>query len=191
MRAPSPQRPDIIAIGASTGGPRVLISFFEKLPNLGSQAILITQHMPASFMALMADHIARAGEWTCTLAKDGEAIKGGHVYLAPGDLHMTVAGSSAVKKFRLTDDPPVNFCRPAVDPMFTSISLVYGNRALGVIFTDMGKDGLVGSQKIVEAGGLLFCKTKNPVLFGECQPQLLMLGLVAKSIRRKRCFNSL
>jgi two-component system chemotaxis response regulator CheB len=60
-------------------------------------------------MALMADHIARAGEWTCTLAKDGEAIKGGHVYLAPGDLHMTVAGSSAVKKFRLTDDPPVNF----------------------------------------------------------------------------------
>lgn len=99
MRAPSPQRPDIIAIGASTGGPRVLISFFEKLPNLGSQAILITQHMPASFMALMADHIARAGEWTCTLAKDGEAIKGGHVYLAPGDLHMTIAGSSAVKKF--------------------------------------------------------------------------------------------
>ena len=94
LREPSSKRPEIIGIGASTGGPRVLVAYFEQLPLVLSQPILVTQHMPASLMAQKAGHITKVGKWVCELAEDGEELKSGHVYLAPGDVHMTVAGNA-------------------------------------------------------------------------------------------------
>ena len=180
LREPSSKRPEIIAIGSSTGGPRVLVSLFEQLPPVIPQPILITQHMPASFMTQMAGHITKAGKWVCELAKDGEELKSGRVYLAPGDVHMTVAGNSIRKRIRLTDDPPVNYCRPAVDPMFTSLAKVYGPRVLGIIFTGMGRDGLAGSRKIVEAGGTVIAQDEESSIVWGMPAAVAEAGICSK-----------
>ena len=180
LREPSSKRPEIIAIGSSTGGPRDLVSLFEQLPPVIPQPILITQHMPASFMTQMAGHITKAGKWVCELAKDGEELKSGRVYLAPGDVHMTVAGNSIRKRIRLTDDPPVNYCRPAVDPMFTSLAKVYGPRVLGIIFTGMGRDGLAGSRKIVEAGGTVIAQDEESSIVWGMPAAVAEAGICSK-----------
>ena len=93
---------------------------------------------------------------------------------------MTVVGGSAVKRIKLKDDPPVNYCRPAVDPMFTSIAQAYGNRALGVIFTGMGKDGLAGSRNIVEAGGTIISQDEESSIVWGMPAAVADAGLSSK-----------
>jgi two-component system, chemotaxis family, protein-glutamate methylesterase/glutaminase len=151
---PAPrQSPDVIAIGSSTGGPQAL---FEMLSHIGTdikQPILITQHMPATFTALLAEHITKASKIPASEAKDGELILPGHIYVAPGEHHMVVERGQTGNHIRLNTDPPENFCRPAVDPMLRSMAKIYGSRLLVVILTGMGADGQKGSIAVTEAGG--------------------------------------
>jgi two-component system chemotaxis response regulator CheB len=151
---PAPnQIPDVIAIGSSTGGPQAL---FEVLGHLGTdvkQPILITQHMPATFTALLAEHITKASKIPASEAKDGEIIMPGRIYVAPGEHHMVVERGKTGNHVRLNTDPPENFCRPAVDPMLRSMAKIYGSRLLVVILTGMGADGQKGSAVVTEAGG--------------------------------------
>ncbi len=144
--------PQVVAIGSSTGGPQAL---FEVLTNLGriAQPILITQHMPATFTALLADHIARQTKLPCREAQDGDEVAGGHAYVAPGGYHMIVCREQGSVRIRLSEAPPENFCRPSVDPMLRSLAEVYGGRVLAVILTGMGHDGLKGCEAVVRAGG--------------------------------------
>ncbi|MQX37454.1 protein-glutamate methylesterase/protein-glutamine glutaminase [Roseospira navarrensis] len=148
---------DVIAIGSSTGGPQALFTVLGGLKAAGGvrQPVLITQHMPATFTTILAGHISRASGMEAHEAKDGETIVGGHVYVAPGDYHMVVDTKGANRIIRLNQDPPENFCRPAVDPMFRSVARVYGRRVLGVVLTGMGSDGTKGGAMIVEAGGTI------------------------------------
>ncbi len=146
-------RPDVIAVGSSTGGPQAL---FEVIKMMGSglpQPVVITQHMPPSFTAILAEHISRQCKVECAEGKDGEVLKPGRYYLAPGDFHMLIVRSSGGASLRLTKDAPENFCRPAVDPMLRSLVDVYGRKILTVILTGMGADGCKGSQVVVGAGG--------------------------------------
>ncbi len=146
-------RPEVIAIGSSTGGPQAL---FKVVKDIGSglpQPIVITQHMPAAFTAILAEHISRQCGVDCTEAKDGEILVPGRFYIAPGDNHMLIEGKNNGPTVRLTKDPPENFCRPAVDPMLRSLSAVYGRNMLVVILTGMGQDGMKGSDVVVKAGG--------------------------------------
>lgn len=145
--------PDIIAIGSSTGGPQALFEVMKSIAGKVTQPILITQHMPATFTKLLAEHISRVSGMTCTEAKDGEAIAGGQVYVAPGDYHMLLEEDGGKKVIRLTQDPPENFCRPSVDPMLRSLSKIYGPKLLVLILTGMGADGQRGSEVVTAAGG--------------------------------------
>jgi two-component system chemotaxis response regulator CheB len=148
---------DIIAIGSSTGGPQALFTVLGQIKAQGGvrQPILVTQHMPATFTTILAGHISRASGMEAHEAIDGEVIEGGHVYVAPGDYHMMADSRGGKRVIRLTQDPPENFCRPAVDPMFRSVARVYGRRVLGVVLTGMGSDGTKGGAMIVEAGGTI------------------------------------
>ena len=145
--------PQVLAIGASTGGPPALLQLFEALRGAVRQPILLTQHMPATFTALLAEQLGRAGERPCQEAQDGTPIEAGKCYVAPGGWHMIVAREGAVPVIRLNQDPPENFCRPAVDPMLRTAAEVYGAGVLAVILTGMGADGAAGCQTVARAGG--------------------------------------
>lgn len=160
-------RPDVLAIGSSTGGPQALFAVFGYLKTQIKIPILITQHMPATFTAILAEHLKRASGAVAAEAKDGEAVEGGRIYVAPGDYHMVVATEGARRVIRLNQDKPENFCRPAVDPMFRSVAAVYGSRALGVILTGMGSDGFRGGQVLVNAGGQIIAQDEaSSVVWG-------------------------
>jgi len=149
----APARPEIIAIGSSTGGPQALFEVLGHLKGGVTQPILITQHMPATFTTILAEHISRQCGIVCTEAKDGEPVVEGRALVAPGDFHMLVTSRGGGPVISLTKDPPENFCRPAVDPMMRSIVKAYGRKVLAVILTGMGQDGLRGCQEVVAAGG--------------------------------------
>jgi len=169
------ERPDIIAIGSSTGGPQALFSVLKGMYGKVKQPIVITQHMPATFTKILAEHITRMTGWKCQEGANGMVIEAGNVYLAPGDFHMLVEASGAQKVLRLNQNEPENFCRPAVDPMLRSISQVYGHKVLSVILTGMGSDGLKGSTVVVENGGGLIAQDEpTSVVWG-------MPGAVAKA----------
>ncbi len=102
-------RPQVLAIGASTGGPPALVQLFESLRGAVSQPILLTQHMPATFTALLAEQLARAGDRPCREARDGDHLEAGHCYVAPGGWHMVVSRDGAAPIIRLNQDPPENF----------------------------------------------------------------------------------
>jgi two-component system chemotaxis response regulator CheB len=160
--------PDIIAIGSSTGGPQAL---FEVLSHLKGgairQPILITQHMPATFTTILAEHITRQCGIACGEAKDGEPLVGGRIYLAPGDFHMVLATRGTSTVLSVNKEPPENFCRPAVDPMMRTIAKIYGRRALAIILTGMGQDGMRGCTELVAAGGLVIAQDEpSSVVWG-------------------------
>ena len=150
--------PEAIAIGSSTGGPQALLKLLTSLASPIRQPIFITQHMPATFTTLLAEHISRATSFDCAEAVDGEAVVGGRIYLAPGGFHMLVRAKGAQQVIRLTEDPPENFCRPAVDPMLRSLNDVYGPRLMVVILTGMGSDGQRGCARVVETGGTVIAQ---------------------------------
>ncbi|MEC4595184.1 chemotaxis protein CheB, partial [Nitrospirillum amazonense] len=153
---PAPDiRPDIIAIGSSTGGPQALFEVMANFRGGLHQPIVITQHMPATFTTILAEHITRQCGIECAEAKDGEPIVGGRAYVAPGDNHFLLVSRNGVTTAQLTKDPPENFCRPAVDPMLRSIVKIYGRKVLAVILTGMGHDGRSGCDQVVQAGGMV------------------------------------
>lgn len=159
-------RPDVIAIGSSTGGPQALFRLLEDIGSSVDLPILITQHMPPTFTTILAEHISRACGRPCKEACDGDVVEKGSVYVAPGDYHMVVE-AGALKKLRLNQDPPENFCRPAVDPMLRSVANVYGRNVLVVILTGMGSDGTKGAQVVVDSGGVVISQDEaSSVVWG-------------------------
>lgn len=154
LRSFAPVIPKVLLIGSSTGGPQALMKIVAELGALPkSVPILITQHMPATFTTILAEHLARAGHRPGHEPADGERIVGGTIYLAPGGRHMRVERRDGVPVIALDDGPLVNFCKPAVDPLFSSAAQVWGNSALALILTGMGSDGMRGAAEIVAAGG--------------------------------------
>jgi two-component system chemotaxis response regulator CheB len=151
-------RAEVVGIGSSTGGPQALFKVFEHLKTSVKLPILITQHMPPTFTSILAEHISKYVGGRCAEGKNGQAIEPGNVYLAPGGYHMVVAVENGRKVIRLNQDPPENFCRPAVDPMFRSLATAYGSRVLAVVLTGMGADGLNGGRAVVEAGGMVIAQ---------------------------------
>lgn len=153
------ERPQALAIGSSTGGPQALFKLLASLAPDVKQPIFITQHMPATFTAILAEHITRASGLPAAEAVDGEAVCGGRIYVAPGDFHMTIeSGKDGGKTVRLTKTPPENFCRPSVDPMLRSLVRAYGRSLLCTILTGMGHDGLSGCQAVTAAGGIVIAQ---------------------------------
>jgi two-component system chemotaxis response regulator CheB len=153
-RAFSMQAPRALLIGASTGGPQALMALVSEIgPVIDRFPVLITQHMPPTFTTILAEHLARASHRPAHEGVDGEIVKPGRIYLAPGGRHMRVVRQGAHGRIALDDGPPVNFCKPAVDPLFASAIDVWQGGILAVVLTGMGSDGMRGGRDIVAAGG--------------------------------------
>lgn len=153
-RAFGTQMPKVLLIGSSTGGPQALMSVVTELGAVIDRfPVLITQHMPPTFTTILAEHLARSSRRPAHEAVDGEVIKAGQIYLAPGGRHMRVARHGTDAVIALDNGPPVNFCKPAVDPLFTSAVEVWQGATLAVILTGMGSDGMRGGKDVVAAGG--------------------------------------
>lgn len=146
-------KPAALVIAASTGGPSALPIFLGAIARHIEAPILIVQHMPAAFTAVFAEKLEASIGKRCREAVDGDPIVPGSVLVAPGDYHMRVARAPSGRIVTLDRGEPVNFCRPAADPLFETAAAAFGNRLLGVVLTGMGHDGRAGAGRIVEAGG--------------------------------------
>lgn len=154
LRPFSTVRPRILCIGSSTGGPQALNVVFAALPAQLGVPILVTQHMPPTFTQILAKHLGGVCGRPSSEAQHGMALQPDHLYVAPGDRHLTLRRDDrGVATCVLTQDPPEHFCRPAVDPMFRSAAKAFGRETLGVVLTGMGADGRNGAQAIAAAGG--------------------------------------
>jgi len=175
LRPASKLPPEILAFGSSTGGPQALFNVLALLPADLRLPVVITQHMPATFTALLASHISKHSALSCTEGRHGERLEPGHIYLAPGDHHMRVVKGANGPEIALDQEPPVNFCRPAVDPLFESLAGVYGGRVFATVLTGMGADGCNGGRAIARAGGTVIAQDEaTSVVWG-------MPGAVAKA----------
>jgi two-component system, chemotaxis family, protein-glutamate methylesterase/glutaminase len=170
--------PRVLLIGSSTGGPQALNGLIAEIGSVLQRVpILITQHMPPTFTAVLAEHLARVGKCPVREASDGEEIKSGNVYLAPGGKHMKVARRDGTAVIAIEDGPLVNFCKPAVDPMFASAAEVWGNKTLALVLTGMGSDGLAGAKAIVAAGGHVFAQDEATSVVWGMPGQVTNAGL--------------
>ncbi|HEY0271178.1 MAG TPA: chemotaxis-specific protein-glutamate methyltransferase CheB [Sphingomonas sp.] len=142
-----------VAIGASTGGLHALSAFFRRLPDLCDAPILITQHLPASFMPYFAAQMTDITGRPAEVARDGVALRPGGILVAPGDGHIRLRAYGASVSVEIDRAPAPSGCLPSVDPMFESVAAFYGKRAFAVVLTGMGRDGLIGARHIVDAGG--------------------------------------
>ena len=158
LAPPGKGKPKILLIGSSTGGPKALMDVLKKMSGRTNFPILITQHMPRTFTAALAKNLERQTGIPAGEGIDGEVVQQGRIYIAPGGLHMRVHESGGVVKIKLDDGVPVNFCKPAVDPLFESAASVYGANLLALILTGMGKDGCDGAIKIKAAGGTVIAQ---------------------------------
>ncbi len=165
LRARSVVRPQVVAIGSSTGGPQALSEVVSGLAPHLDVPILIAQHMPATFTAILAETLSRHSGLKCLEAAEGMMLEAGHVYVAPGDFHMLVRGRGG--PIALTQTPPENYCRPAVDPMFRSLAAAYGAATLAVVLTGMGSDGREGARAIAAANGTVLVQDQaSSVVWG-------------------------
>jgi two-component system chemotaxis response regulator CheB len=167
-RAFSAQAPRVLLIGSSTGGPQALMALVGEIGAVIDRfPVLITQHMPPTFTTILAEHLARASHRPAREAIDGEIVKAGQIYLAPGGRHMRVARHGAEVAIVLDDGPPINFCKPAVDPLFASAIDVWQGAILAVVLTGMGSDGMRGGKEIVAAGGSVIAQDEaSSVVWG-------------------------
>jgi len=152
-------RPDIIAIASSTGGPQALSTIMTAISGTLAVPVVITQHMPKLFVESLASRLDGESALSCCVAEDGMRLERGHVYLAPGEMHMEVTRSGTGMMARLVDGPKVHHCKPAADPMFLSLQrLAPSVRTLALVLTGMGSDGAAGALAIAQAGGMVIAQ---------------------------------
>ncbi len=156
----------VVFVGASTGGTEAIKDFLIDLP-ADMPAILITQHMPENFTRTFAERLDRECQLKVKEASHNERVLPGHVYIAPGNLHLEIARSGANYMTRLLDTPLVNRHRPSVDVLFHSAAQVAGANAVGVILTGMGRDGAAGLLEMRQAGAFTLAQDEaSCVVFG-------------------------
>ncbi len=152
---------DIIAIGASTGGPSAIELIVNNLPNNLNIPVLIAQHMPERFIESFATRLADTMGLKVSVARNGEHLLSNHIYLAPGTANMRINLSGSGPRAEYVYDQYKEFNHPSIDCLFESVANIYGKRAIGVILTGMGKDGTHGLSKIKEAGGLTLAQDEH------------------------------
>jgi two-component system chemotaxis response regulator CheB len=158
----------VIAIGISTGGPNALAAMLPQLPADLGVPVLVVQHMPPLFTRSLAESLGRKCRLAVKEAADGDVVQANVVYIAPGGRQMkVVAGADGGKLLRITDDPPENNCKPAVDYLFRSVAREYGPRATGVIMTGMGSDGRLGLRVMKSTGAVAIAQDADTcVVYG-------------------------
>ena len=166
---------DVIAISVSTGGPAALGEIASKLPGNLRVPLFVVPHMAPMFTRFFAERLATQTRLPVIEAPDGEAVRPGVIYVAPGDSHLTVQRRNGAAVVSLNQDPPLHSHRPAADVLFRSIADAYGSRALALVLTGMGQDGVTGCEEITTAGGRVIVQDEATSVVWE------MAGLVAKA----------
>ena len=161
LRPMPEQVPECIALGASTGGLHALNDFFAALPASVQTPILITQHLPPVFMPYFARQIEAASGRPTRVALQGQRLKNGEVLIAPGDAHLGLRRRGSQMAVELITTPASCGCMPAVDTMLSALADCYGPNGLAVVFSGMGRDGLVGSAALAERGGGILVQNKH------------------------------
>lgn len=159
--------PQVIAIGISTGGPQALSQVLPRLPGTLGVPVLVVQHMPPKFTRSLATDLDVRCALNVVEAEDGQAVRPGTVFIAPGGRQMKVGRSSGGLVIRITDDPPEQNCRPSVDYLFRSVSQECRGAAVGVVMTGMGSDGTLGARLLKRQGALIIAQDEETcVVFG-------------------------
>lgn len=190
MRPPEPEiavgprreRPRIVAIGASTGGIHALSRLLGALDAGCDAPILITQHLPASFMPYFAAQVAQMAHRPCLVAEDRMRLLKGHVYVAPGDAHLVCAAMTEGHLLRLDRQKSSSGCMPSVDPMFDSVARVFGADAFAVVLSGMGRDGALGAERIVAAGGTLVAQDQESSVVWGMPGAVVAAGIAAAAL---------
>ena len=168
-------RVDIVAIAVSTGGPNALAALMPVFSANFPVPIVVVQHMPPNFTKLLADRLNTKSALKIKECESGDILQPGHVYIAPGDYHMSVEQSKDDVVALVNQGPPENSCRPAADVLLRSVAKVFGRNALAVVMTGMGQDGLHGCQHIQARGGQVIVQDEaSSVVWG-------MPGFVVKA----------
>ena len=153
--------PGVVLIGASTGGPQALVVLIAGLaPVLTHLPVCVTLHLPSDLMPVIAAHVARTCKVQTEVVVGDRRLDPGVVYFAPGDRHLSFARGGAGVRILLAPGMPGDVCRPSIDVMFKSAAATHGARALGIVLSGMGKDGLEGARAIVAAGGSVLVQDK-------------------------------
>ena len=172
--------PRVLLIGSSTGGPQALDAVLTHATALISRApVLVTQHMPPTFTAILAEHLSRTVKTPVREAADGEPVVAGTVYIAPGGRHMRVVSRDGAPVIAIDDGPHINFCKPSVDPLFSSAATVWGGKALALVLTGMGADGLAGAKELVAAGGHVIAQDEATSVVWGMPGQVAQAGLAS------------
>jgi two-component system chemotaxis response regulator CheB len=163
-----PGRIDVVGIGVSTGGPNSLAEVIPLLPADLRVPVLLVQHMPPLFTASLAEHLATRSKVGVSEAREGEPVRPGHVYIAPGGKHMVLRRLAEGQPIiGLNENPPENSCRPSVDVLFRSLAAQYDGNILAVIMTGMGSDGCEGVRALKRKGCHCLTQTEDScVVYG-------------------------
>jgi len=153
--------PLAVVIGVSTGGPQALARVIPTLPRSLPVPVVIVQHMPPVFTKLLSERLDASSVVPVHESEDGMLVENGHVYIAAGGTHLQVVMERGVVALRHDDGPLENSCRPAVDVTLRSAAAVWGSRALTVIMTGMGHDGLAGARALHALGGTVFVQDED------------------------------
>ena len=183
-----PRRPDrglraglplALAIGASTGGPKALLKLLAELTLPASTFAFLVQHIHPKFTGILERRLGEVARLPVLEAEEGAIIRPGRLYLAPGGWHLIVARAGpGLYRTRLTKDPVRHGVRPSVDVLFTSVAQAFGPRAVGVVLTGMGHDGLAGARTIKARGGTVLAESAETcVVYG--MPRALAEAAVA------------
>lgn len=158
---------NIVAIGTSTGGPRALQQIIPKMPSNINATLVVVQHMPKGFTKSLANRLNTLSEIEVKEGEDGEILKRGFCYIAPGDFHMSIVQENSIYKIKLDKNPPVSGLRPTVDVLMKSVSIINNLNKIGVILTGMGSDGAKGIKEIKRHDGYTIAEDKSTcVVFG-------------------------
>jgi len=168
---------DLVAIGVSTGGPAALADILSHLPADFPAPILLVQHMPQMFTRFLAERLNGQTPLSVVEAVDGQPLKPGMVYVAPGDFHLTVQRRSGTVMTVLDQAPPQNSHRPSADVLFKSVAETFGARGLALVLTGMGQDGVRGAEEITRAGGRVLAQDEATSVVWEMAGLVVNAGL--------------
>jgi two-component system, chemotaxis family, protein-glutamate methylesterase/glutaminase len=178
---PGPRkRVDVLAIGSSTGGPDALARVLASLPTDLAVPILVTQHMPPVFTRMFAERLNGSTPLHVVEAAVGMELTPGTVYIAPGDRHLLLHRRGTATVTQLSNAPPENSCRPAVDVMFRSVATVFGPAACAAVLTGMGQDGRNGAKALRDAGAEVLAQDEATSVVWGMPGAVVTAGLVSE-----------
>ncbi len=178
---------DVVAIGASTGGPRALLDVIPLLPREFAAAVLVVQHMPKGFTATFAERLNSKSHLSVKEAEDGDPIEPGRVLVAPGGLHLVAAtGPQGSRVVHLSETPVGSLFCPSVDVMMGSVSAIYGRRVLAVIMTGMGCDGTQGMRIVKRHEGITLAQDKESCVVYGMPQAAAKVGVVDRTVTLSR-----